>query len=63
VAGLLAENPESADARTLRVLQRIFRGEMEHAKVVLGEIGDDVPKVEAVAIKLEQVRARMATLH
>jgi hypothetical protein len=30
---------------------------------VLDEIGDSVPKVEAVAAKLEQIRARMATLH
>ena len=63
VAELLAADPQSADARTLRVLQRIFSGEMEHAKAVLDQIGDTVPKVEAVAVKLEQVRARMATLH
>jgi hypothetical protein len=31
VAQLLAEDPHSADGRTLRVLQRILRGEMEHA--------------------------------
>jgi hypothetical protein len=63
VAQLLAEDPHSADGRTLRVLQRILRGEMEHAKFVLDQIGDSVPKVELLAIKLEQVRARMATLH
>ncbi len=63
VAELLAEDPQSADARTLRVLQRIFRGEMEQAKSVLDQIGEAVPKVESVALKLEQVRARMATLH
>jgi glycosyltransferase involved in cell wall biosynthesis len=63
VAELLAEDPQSADARTLRVLQRIFRGEMEHAKFVLDQIGDAVPRVESVAFKLEQVRAQMATLH
>jgi hypothetical protein len=63
VAELLVEDPHSADGRTLRVLQRIFRGEMEHAKFVLDQIGDSVPKVESIAVKLEQVRARMATLH
>jgi hypothetical protein len=63
VAQLLAEDPHSPDGRTLRVLQRIFRGEMEHARFVLDQIGDSVPKVELLAIKLEQVRARMATLH
>jgi hypothetical protein len=63
VAELLAEDPHSADGRTLRVLQRILRGEMEHAKFVLDQIGDSVPKVEALAVKLEQVRARMATRH
>lgn len=63
VAELLAEDPNSADGRALRVLQRIFRGEMEHARFVLDQIGDAVPKVESVALKLEQVRARMATLH
>jgi hypothetical protein len=30
---------------------------------VLDQIGDSVPKVELLAIKLEQVRVRMATLH
>ena len=63
VAEILAENPESPDGRTLRVLQRIFRGEMEHAKIVLDQIGESVPTVESVAYKLEQVRARMATRH
>jgi hypothetical protein len=63
VAQLLAEDPQSADGRTLRVLQRILRGEMEPAKFVLDQIGDAVPKVELLRIKLEQVRARMATLH
>lgn len=63
VAELLAEDPGSADGRTLRVLQRIFRGEMEHARLVLDQIGDAVPKVDSIALKLEQVRARMATLH
>jgi len=63
VAQLLAEDPQSADGRTLRVLQRILRGEMEPAKFVLDQIGDSVPKVELLRIKLEQVRARMATLH
>jgi glycosyltransferase involved in cell wall biosynthesis len=63
VAQLLAENPESADARTLRVLQHIARGEMNRAQWVLEQNGDRVPKVEAIAIMLDQLRARMATRH
>jgi glycosyltransferase involved in cell wall biosynthesis len=63
VVGLLKENPESPDGRTLRVLQLIARGQVEPAKLVLERIGDSVPKVESLAFKLEQVRARMATLH
>jgi glycosyltransferase involved in cell wall biosynthesis len=63
VAELLAEDPDSADARTLRVLQHIARGEMNRAQWVLERNGDRVPNVDAIALKLDQVRARMATRH
>jgi len=63
VVQLLKEDPESADGRTLRVLQLIARGEMERAQMVLGKIGDSVPKVDGLTLKLEQIRSRMATLH
>jgi glycosyltransferase involved in cell wall biosynthesis len=63
VVQLLDENPDSADGRTLRVLQLIARGNVPRAQVILGEIGDSVPKVDGLALKLEQIRARMATLH
>jgi glycosyltransferase involved in cell wall biosynthesis len=63
VVQLLKENPESTDGRALRVLQLIARGQVEPAKLVLEKIGDSTPKIEALALKLEQVRSRMATLH
>lgn len=63
VAQLLAEDPDSADARTLRVLQHIARGEMNRAQWVLERNGDRVPKIDAIALKLDQVRARMGTRH
>jgi glycosyltransferase involved in cell wall biosynthesis len=63
VAQLLAENPDSADARTLRVMQHIARGEMNRARWVLEQNGDRVPKVDAIAQKLDQLRARMGTRH
>ena len=63
VVQLLKEDPESADGRTLRVLQLIARGEMERAQFVLARIGDSVPAVDGLALKLEQIRSRMATLH
>ena len=63
VVQLLKENPESPDGRALRVLQLIARGQIEPAKLVLEKIGDSVPKLDALKVKLEQVRARMATLH
>lgn len=63
VVQLLNENPESPDGRTLRVLQLIARGDVERAEVVLGKIGDSVPKVDRLALKLEQIRSRMATRH
>lgn len=63
VVQLLKEDPESPDGRTLRVLQLIARGEVERAKFVLEKIGERVPKVDGLALKLEQVRSRLATLH
>lgn len=63
VVQLLKEDPQSADGRTLRVLQLIARGEMERAQWVLGQIGEGVPKLDALALKLDQVRARMGTVH
>ena len=63
VVQLLKDNPESPDGRALRVLQLIARGQIEPAKLVLEKIGDSVPKLDALKVKLEQVRARMATLH
>ena len=63
VAGILAEHPDSADARTLRVLQHIARGEPKRAQWVLGQIGDSVPAIDAIAFKLDQLRARMGTRH
>ena len=45
------------------MLQLIARGQIEPAKLVLEKIGDSVPKLDALKVKLEQVRARMATLH
>lgn len=63
VVQLLKENPDSPDGRTLRVLQLIARGEMERAQWVLGQIGEGVPKVEGLVLKLDQIRARMSTLH
>jgi glycosyltransferase involved in cell wall biosynthesis len=63
VADILAENPQSADGRTLRVLQLIARGELDRARWVLEQIGDRAPAIEALAFKLEQIRSRMATLH
>ncbi len=63
VVQLLDENPESPDGRTLRVLQLIARGNIVRAQEVLGQIGDSVPKVDGLALKLEQIRSRMSTLH
>ena len=63
VVQILKEDPESPDGRALRVLQLIARGEVDRARSVLDRIGDRVPKVDGLAIKLEQVRSRMATLH
>jgi glycosyltransferase involved in cell wall biosynthesis len=63
VAQLLNEDPDSPDGRTLRVLQLIARGEMDQAQRVLGKIGEGVPKVDGLALKLDQVRSRMSTLH
>jgi glycosyltransferase involved in cell wall biosynthesis len=63
VVGILDENPESADGRALRVLQLIARDQLERAGKVLTEIGADVPKIDAIAVKLEMVRARMSTRH
>jgi glycosyltransferase involved in cell wall biosynthesis len=63
VVQMLKEDPESADGRALRVLQLIARGDVEQAKIVLERIGHTVPKVDTIAYKLEQVRARMATRH
>jgi hypothetical protein len=63
VVQLLKENPESPDGRTLRVLQLIARGDVERAKGVLEEIGAGVPTIDGLALKLDQVRSRMATLH
>jgi glycosyltransferase involved in cell wall biosynthesis len=63
VVGLLREDPDSVDGRTLRVLQLIARGNVEGAKPILDAIGDATPKVDALALKLDQVRSRLATLH
>jgi glycosyltransferase involved in cell wall biosynthesis len=63
VVGLLRDDPASTNGRTLRVLQLIARGEVERAKVVLAEIGDATPSIDDIALKLDQVRSRMATLH
>jgi glycosyltransferase involved in cell wall biosynthesis len=63
VVGLLREDPESTDGRTLRLLQLIARGDLDGAKRVLAEIGEGTPKVDGLVLKLDQVRSRMATLH
>jgi glycosyltransferase involved in cell wall biosynthesis len=63
VAEILAEDPQSADGRTLRVLQHIARGEPERAQWVLGRIGDATPSVDAIAQKLDQLRVRMSPSH
>lgn len=63
VVGLLRDDPESVDGRTLRVLQLIARGNVEGARPILAAIGDATPRVDALALKLDQVRSRMATLH
>jgi len=63
VVQLLNEEPDSPDGRTLRVLQLIARGDMDRAQRVLGKIGEGVPKVDGLALKLDQIRARMGTLH
>ena len=63
VVQLLNEDPDSPDGRTLRVLQLIARGDMDRAQRVLGKIGEGVPKVDGLALKLDQIRARMGTLH
>ncbi len=63
VVQLLKEDPASPDGRALRVLQLIARGEVEPAKLILERIGNAEPSVDTLALKLEQVRARMATLH
>ena len=63
VVGILRDDPASNDGRTLRVLQLIARGDVERAKVVLAEIGDSTPTIDTLALKLDQVRSRMATRH
>jgi len=63
VVGILRDDPASTNGRTLRVLQLIARGDVERAKAVLAEIGDATPTVDTLALKLDQVRSRMATLH
>jgi len=63
VVQLLKEDPESPDGLALRVLQLIARGDVERGRTVLDRIGERVPKVDGLALKMEQVRSRMATLH
>jgi hypothetical protein len=61
VAGLLRDDPRSADGRILRVLQEIARGDVERAKPLLDAIGSATPRVEALAQRLAEVRSRLAT--
>jgi len=63
VATLLAETPDSADARTLDALLHVIRGDVDGAQRVVADIGTRTPALDALALRLDQLRSRMSATH
>jgi hypothetical protein len=63
VSTLLAEGPESPDAQTLDALLHVIRGDVGGAQAVVAGIGERTPALEALALRLDQLRSRMSPTH